>query len=684
MFWILKQLMTSPCKVIARNEMTTCPASPSRRAQSFFMNIIRFLLPPGRDRNDHIITISNNSKFIIILLPLLILSPIHAQTNPVENLKKNSLEAQQRLLTDQNQRKDQQQFRNAQNYINLNQYHIAIPMLEDLVKRNPDNFTYYDWLLRCYLITADLSQADSLVTTLRRKNPGNPIYEVDQASLMYRREEKNEALKKWDQILQSYPQDINVYQRVASALIENRLLDEAIKVYQQAMVHIPNSESFYLSIAELYRSRLMYAEATQYYLKYLQKVPGQQSFVFNQILAFQIEPEQRLKFFQTLEKIMLQDPEPDLIKLLTAQLYQRYGEFEKAFLLYQEMDDPKSEGSQILQFAQAAERDSSYQVALQAYRYLIRKYPSSKQLISAYSGAISTLLQVATGNSHQPSAQLALSMIDTVNQRFPQHPETNWLNYLKGIFYLDYYFDVDQSIEIFTAISSSKKVVQKLRDEALLKLAECYLIKGQIDKALQNYGKIIQPPYNGQALLGTARSYYFLKQWDQCQQTIQTILQSQGVTSLVTNDALALQIQLGYSQEVPEILGKLSEGELLIVQRKKSESLKKFKDINEMKSVPAAIKAEVYLRLSRLSLELEEPLAALEYCNQAVQDPLIQPYADEHLYLLAGILERSVNRPQEAFSAYKQLLETYPNSLLADAARERMKYLREQPNFQIP
>ena len=215
-------------------------------------------------------------------------------------------------------------------------------------------------------------------------------------------------------------------------------------------------------------------------------------------------------------------------------------------------------------------------------------------------------------------------------------------------------------------------------------MAECYLIKGQIDKSLQNYGKIVQPPYHGQALLGTARSYYFLKQWDQCQQTIQTILQSQGVTSLVTNDALALQIQLGYSQEVPEILGKLSEGELLIVQRKKSESLKKFKDINEMKSVPAAIKAEVYLRLSRLSLELEEPLSALEYCNQAVQDPLIQPYADEHLYLLAGILERSVNRPQEAFSAYKQLLETYPNSLLADAARERMKYLREQPNFQIP
>ncbi|OGB65503.1 MAG: hypothetical protein A2Y94_03755 [Caldithrix sp. RBG_13_44_9] len=661
-----------------------CPAGSSRRTQSFFSNIIRFLLPPRRDRNDNIITIIDNFKFLIILLPVLSLSQIHAQTNPVDNLKKNSLEAQQRLLTEQNLRKDQQQFRNAQNYINLNQYRIAIPLLEDLVKRNPDNFTYYDWLLRCYVITAELSQADSLVNLLRQKNPGNPMYEVDQASIMYRREQQENALDKWNQILQSYPQDINVYQRVASALIDNRLLDEAIKVYQQAITRIPNSESFYLSIAELYRSRLMYAEAAQYYLKYLQKVPGQQSFVFNQILAFQIEPEQRPKFFQTLEKFMLQDPQPGLIKLLTAQLYQRYGEFEKAFQLYQEMDDPKSEGSQVLQFAQAAERDSSYQVALQAYRYIIRKYPNSKQLIPAYSGAISTLLQSAIENSHQPSAQLALQMIDTVNQRFPQHPETNWLNYLKGVFYLDYYFDVDQSIEIFTAISDNKKVVQKLRDETLLKLAECYLIRGQLDKALQNFGKIVQPPYNGEALLGTARSYYFLKQWEQCRHTIQTILQTQGVSSLVTNDALALQILLGYSQDSPEIIEKFSEGELLIIQRKKSEALKKFKDIIEMKNVPAAIKAEVYLRLSRLSLELQEPLTALDFCNQAIQDPIILPYADEHLYLLAGILERSVSRPQEAFAVYKQLLEMYPNSLLADAARERMKIIREQPNFEIP
>jgi len=214
-----------------------------------------------------------------------------------------------------------------------------------------------------------------------------------------------------------------------------------------------------------------------------------------------------------------------------------------------------------------------------------------------------------------------------------------------------------------------------------LKLAECYLIKGQIDKALQNYGKIIQPPYNGQALLGTPGVIYFLKQWDQCQQTIQTILQSQGVTSLVNNDALALQIQLDIAQEVPEILGKLSEGELLIVQRR-NRIPEKFKDINEMKSVPAASSWKS-ISASAGCPGTGGTVSGLNIGNQAVRIRSFQPMLTSTCTCWPN--PGKICKPsQEAFSAYKQLLETYPNSLLQMRPESGMKYLREQPNFQIP
>ncbi len=83
-------------------------------------------------------------------LVLMVFSQLSAQTQSIDNLKKNVLQSQQRILSEKTVAKDQQQFRNAQNYVNLNQYHMAIPLLKDLVRRNPDNFTYYDWLLRCF------------------------------------------------------------------------------------------------------------------------------------------------------------------------------------------------------------------------------------------------------------------------------------------------------------------------------------------------------------------------------------------------------------------------------------------------------------------------------------------------------------------------------------------------------
>ncbi len=51
---------------------------------------------------------------------------------------------------------------------------------------------------------------------------------------------------------------------------------------------------------------------------------------------------------------------------------------------------------------------------------------------------------------------------------------------------------------------------------------------------------------------------------------------------------------------------------------------------------------------------------------------------------MGAILERSLNRPQDAFNTYKQLLHFYPNSLLAEETRDRMKFIRQQPNFELP
>ncbi len=620
----------------------------------------------------------------IIFSLLLSAGVLIAQENAVSTLKNNAQIARQKLLQDQQAQRDQQLFHQAQTLINMNRYNNAIPLLEDLVSRNLQNISYYDWLFRAYLITASLSPADSLVSVMQRLHPDNVRYDIDRANILYRLNKQDEAQKLWNRIIQQNPTNISLYSQVANAMLENNLPDEAIRVYRKAMENIPNSRNLNLNIANIYKNRLMYVEATQYFLEYLSGHPDQQAYIFNQILALQIEPDQLEEFFQTLENMARRDSSSPVVKLLLAQLYQRYRNFDRAFVIYKSLEDNKSDGLRLISFARAAEQDSSYVVALESYRFVMNQYPESPHLVTAYGGAVSTLFQLARLQSRQDLAEQAFALIDTVTVRFPQSPELIRLQYLKGLFYLDYYFDVDKAISLFSDLIRNDRITLPLQHEILLKTGECLMIRGDLDKARETFHKIRQLPYVGSAQLYTALCYYFQGNWENSLHLLQTMVQTHGSSDEVINDVLVLQFKITQLQEHPPLLVLLSHTEFLVFQRKKSEAVKKYGQIIGKRGVPPAIKSEAYIQLVELSLDLSEDVAALEYSTLAVKDPEVYLYGDRHLLLMGTVLQYHVDQPREAFNVYRQLLENYPRSLLADQARDRLKILRQQKTPDIP
>ena len=216
----------------------------------------------------------------IIIFSLFLLVKTYAQESSIEALKQNSLLSQQRMKQ-QEERRDQQHFRTAQSYINHHRYSAAIPILENLVNRNPQNTSYYDWLLRSYLMISDLPRADSLVSEMLRRQPDFPHFQIGKANILYRQGQEKEALQLWEKILVQNPDNLNLYAQVANAMIENRLWDEAVLTYQKAIKSFPDATNFYLNIANLYKNRLMYLEATEYYLRYLAVQPKQQRWPAN-------------------------------------------------------------------------------------------------------------------------------------------------------------------------------------------------------------------------------------------------------------------------------------------------------------------------------------------------------------------------------------------------------------------
>jgi hypothetical protein len=428
----------------------------------------------------------------------------------------------------------------------------------------------------------------------------------------------------------------------------------------------------------------MYNEATDYFLKYLETQPNQQKYIFNQILAFQIPEDQQEAFFKILEEQVAAADTSAQLTLLLGQLYQRYEKYEQALNTYLKLEDKESDGARLVAFARAADQDSAYHIALRAYQFVIDHYPKSGQILTAYHGAVTTLFHLTISENNTEYSDLAQELIDSVNYKFPGHPETYRLFYLKGKFQLSYYFDVDNAMAIFNSILAEKKLPSDLRSNILLDKGECEIIKGQLKQSLETFKLVTDRKYAGEALIRSARVAYFQNDWELGKKYISNLLKTEGMSGDVTNDALALQLKLNYAEKHPDVLSVMAKGELLVFQQKISEARKEFIELVNMSNVPAALKSEAYLMISRLSLVLDEITTGLEYSQRAVSDSSISVYADEHLYLMGVIVENYLMQPDRAFDIYRSLLENYPNSLLADNVRDRMRKINESKESELP
>lgn len=618
--------------------------------------------------------------FFSWLLILFFTIPAFSQQEAIRKLKENA----DAIRNQQNDARDQKLYRVAQSYMNTSRYELAIPILEGLCRDNPSNRGYYQTLLRAYLTVSRIEAADSLNRSMKKHFPGDRAFDIDYGNILYRKGEHQKALDLWQQIIRQDPTQLNLYTQIADAMVQNRLLDDAVNIYLQGTNNIPRSEFLYQNIAGLYQSRLMYVEAAKYYLKYLDANPNQQQFIFNRILSFQLEPEQQGSLLKTIESLAKESKNKDDILLLTAQLYQRYGKYEDAYKIYENLDKEQKQGIFLLQFARSAERDSSYHIALKAYTEVIRHYPDNKTILQAYQGSVTTLFSLARVENNSKFAERAINLIDSVQTRYSDNPDIADMVYLKGAYYLDYYFDVDRAISIFADLIKNPRTPARQRNITLLKMGESYIIKGQLDEALNTFNKVTMKPYEAFAKLRTAQIFYYQKNWKKAGEMVNTILQKEGMASDITNDALALQLKLNQAQKSSTALEFLADADLLLVQQKKGDAVKKLAEIVQLNSVPGALKSEAYRLLITSADELGKEVEALEYSQNAIQDSSMVQYADEYLFLMAGILEKQNDRAAEAFKIYQKLLENYPNSLFTFRARDRMKYLKENKLQELP
>lgn len=578
---------------------------------------------------------------------------------------------------------ERQQLRIAQKYQQADEHEKAILILEKLYERRPGNIQYYSAYLESLIALSRTNDALDLIERQKTSEPINPRYEVDKATVLYKSGDKNTAKKIWKETLQQYQENVAIYTLIARSILDNGLFYEAVEIYKKGYEKHPGRTHFLQNIASLYRNRMQYYEAMKYYLLYLVNEPKQASSTMRQVLSFRLEEEQvdSISSLMEIEAKRLKNSHD--INILLAKFSQKYKRFVRAFEVYRKIENSQTQGQYLLEFGRSMQADSVFHLAAASYEAIIQTFPESPYILYAYLGAAKSYLETAQAENDQVHAEKAVQLIKKVREEYPDHEEVAELALVEGLIYKKFFFDIDKAIKVFSEVSKRFEADQNVYERANLFLGECYIIRGDLNNAIQCLKHVRSKQSNSQALYYLAKIEFYRSNYQVCKSYLAEILIQEGVAGPLANDALELQMLIPYSDVAPEALKIYAESDWLEFQKKKSQAITKLENALTFPG-PEDLTAKILLKAAKLSLDIDNVAEALQFCNHIISDEKLKLYADEALFLMGGIVETKLEDMNRAFEIYDQLLAEYPNSQYSHPARQKMKRIRELQQINVP
>ncbi len=605
----------------------------------------------------------------MILIFLIIAPSMYAQNN------RNNTEAQRKAAA-------QRQLRQAQKYQSRNQHENALRILVPLYNRNPGNMQFYSALLDSYFQLSMLPSAEQLIQKQREKNPGNPRYDIDYGEMRFRANDKESARQIWDEVLKKHIDNVGVFTMVANVMARNRLDDDAAEVYMMAFKHHPEKVYLLKSLGDFYRQRLKYEDALKYYFDYVRREPENYRNVIRQILSFKLDEETQV---EPILKIISEETKKSKglaeARIITAKFYQKYRRYEDALMIYKALENKETQGKYLLEYGSAVLSDSVYNLALSAYNTVIERFPDANNVLPAYLGAARCNMALASKNNDQEYARQAAEIIKKVQQEYPRHNQVAQLSLLEGDIYRQFFFDIDKAIDTYLQVARKYNTQSNIREKAYRKAGESYIIRGDLEKADEILNRVTSPKEKPQAAYLQAKIAYYQGNYEDTRAHLSTILKVEGIAGKVANDVLALQGILLHESSAPEALKFYAQADWLLMQEKKSEAISKLQNALDLQP-PGHFKIRILFDAAGLASEIGEYPTALEYCNQVLTDESLKFYADEAIYIMAGIFDFKLNDYAKAYELYDRILAEFSDSQFVLPARDRLKDIRRKnPDF---
>jgi len=574
----------------------------------------------------------------------------------------------------------------AAQYYRDQEYDKAVVLYEKLYDANPSyiNYTYY---LYCLIQLGEMKDAEKLVRKQIRENPGKLRYLVDLGYVYMASGETSKAKETYEKTIHSLPPEKNAIIELANAFLSKRETEYAIQTYLAGRELLHDSYRFSLELGAIYEMAGRYEEMFNEYLDLLDSDMSQVDIVESKLQTTLSEDPEGTKndlFRVTLLRRIQRYPDRTIYPEILLWFSIQQKDFETALVQARALDRRYNEnGRRVYSLAQMSASNDNYDVAIEAYNYIINSKGVDNTL---YLNSRVELLDVTFMkliHSYAPGHEELVRLESLYNGLLNElGKSTMTLSSIRNLAHLDAFYlkKTDAALQLLNEAITLPNISLTQRADCKLELADILLFSGdpweatllysQVDKEFKN------DPIGHEAKFRNAKlSYYICEfQWAKAQLDVLKA----ATSKLIANDAMELSLLISDnmdSDSTYKALGLFAKADLLIYRNEDDEALRVLDSIQLLYPYHA-LSDDVLYRKADIMLKRGHFSSADSLLEEVVERYPYDILADNALFKRAQLQETTFGDKEKAMELYKKLLTDYPGSLFVVEARKKYRELR--------
>ncbi len=361
-------------------------------------------------------------------------------------------------------------------------------------------------------------------------------------------------------------------------------------------------------------------------------------------------------------------------------MYRQTKSWDKALATSEQLDRiTRSNGNEVLMFAEGARNDEQYEIALRAYDRVLAMSSDQRAKIAAAYGSVRTIEQQMR-RSRELSVADAREIVrryDDVIATYPQHPLCadalmHAARIEDGVLQ-----QPDKARERLLRIQNQWRGTSTYAEAALL-LATLYLAIGKDSEATEVLNALIVAPV---VVVGDRRDLARLqladmKFWNNEIPDARRIYSelAEVPSSVAANDAIDRLLLLDLAQDDSASVVRFAQGEGLFTRRQYHQAYAIYLQISES-ARDLDLRDRASARAMESALAVRDDSLAIVPIRRVVERIPETIWGDRVLIRLAEIEERKGDF-QAAITTLNSLLVAYPRSIFVPSARDRIRRLR--------